>query len=266
MGFIYQVPPMVAGTVLIIEREESQNYVPGVSGWAIFADGDAEFNSVIARGTIIVGPDPGNHIEISNDNLPDHEPRISFYTGSPSEGQEGRISSSGPSGGTGLSLFLEAPTQAGHLGNATINIENFDPAVDPFESFIGLQANEILAQSPIILDLGWTVLTGLLAGTWVDVAGGRVGFIKDAAGVVHWRGQAVGGAGTTIYTIPGPAAGQPGSYRPTQTMEWVMRAVGGVTMCAISITPAGVVSVTANAAAAQATGIKLDAISYPTLF
>jgi len=45
------VNPLTAGTVLIRSDIRSQNYVPGVSGWIIEADGDAEFNNLVVRGT-----------------------------------------------------------------------------------------------------------------------------------------------------------------------------------------------------------------------
>jgi hypothetical protein len=47
-------------------------------------------------------------------------------------------------------------------------------------------------------------------------------------------------------------------------MEWIMRGVGGVVMCAVQVATSGVTTVTANLATAQASGIKLDAISFPT--
>lgn len=46
---------VVAGTVLIREDVESQNYETGVSGWAIFSNGDAEFNNGIFRGQLTAG-------------------------------------------------------------------------------------------------------------------------------------------------------------------------------------------------------------------
>lgn len=36
---------------LIRSSIQSPNYVPGVSGWAIFKDGSAEFNNMTVRGT-----------------------------------------------------------------------------------------------------------------------------------------------------------------------------------------------------------------------
>lgn len=40
---------IVGGVTLIREAIQSRNYDPGVAGWAIFANGDAEFNSIIVR-------------------------------------------------------------------------------------------------------------------------------------------------------------------------------------------------------------------------
>lgn len=48
------VNPLTAGTVLVREDIRSQNYVPGVSGWIVEADGDAEFNDVTIRGGVVV--------------------------------------------------------------------------------------------------------------------------------------------------------------------------------------------------------------------
>lgn len=46
--------PLTAGTVLVREQIQSQNYDPGVSGWVIKANGDAEFNDVVIRGGTVV--------------------------------------------------------------------------------------------------------------------------------------------------------------------------------------------------------------------
>lgn len=40
---------------LVVRAFLSPNYVQGVSGWAVFKDGSAEFNNVTVRGTIIAG-------------------------------------------------------------------------------------------------------------------------------------------------------------------------------------------------------------------
>lgn len=47
--------PIVGGTTLVRAAINSPNYVPGVSGWIIDADGSAEFNTAVVRGDLIVG-------------------------------------------------------------------------------------------------------------------------------------------------------------------------------------------------------------------
>ena len=42
----------VGGTTLVRPAIQSPNYKHGVSGWAVFQDGTAEFNSLVIRGTI----------------------------------------------------------------------------------------------------------------------------------------------------------------------------------------------------------------------
>lgn len=45
--------PLVGGSVLRIPAIQSPNYVAGTSGWALFADGSAEFNDVTIRGSLV---------------------------------------------------------------------------------------------------------------------------------------------------------------------------------------------------------------------
>lgn len=97
-----------------------------------------------------------------------------------------------------------------------------------------------------------------LTGTWVDVAGARFGYHKDATGRVSIRGVVQGGgAGATIVTLPV-------GYRPSSNLEFTMRAGGGVIICAVAVSTAGVLTVTANLSTASSNGIHLDVISYPT--
>jgi hypothetical protein len=46
--------PIVGGTILRIPAIMSPNYVAGVSGWAIFQTGDAEFNDIELHGNVII--------------------------------------------------------------------------------------------------------------------------------------------------------------------------------------------------------------------
>lgn len=45
-------PILGGGNALIREEMKSPNFVSGVSGWSLDKDGDAEFNSVLVRGTV----------------------------------------------------------------------------------------------------------------------------------------------------------------------------------------------------------------------
>lgn len=42
--------PVMGGKNLVRTVMQSPNYEPGVSGWAIFQDGSAEFNNLAVRG------------------------------------------------------------------------------------------------------------------------------------------------------------------------------------------------------------------------
>lgn len=56
--------PILAGKTLIRDAIQSENYVEGVSGWAINKDGTAEFNDIIARGTIFIDDGTGATVQI----------------------------------------------------------------------------------------------------------------------------------------------------------------------------------------------------------
>lgn len=47
----FQNPPVGVEGVIARPQFQSNNYVSGVSGWAIFQDGNAEFNDLTIRGT-----------------------------------------------------------------------------------------------------------------------------------------------------------------------------------------------------------------------
>jgi hypothetical protein len=52
-------PIIGSGGTLIRQNIKSDNYVPGVSGWQITRDGDAEFSGVVVRGLIEYAPPGG---------------------------------------------------------------------------------------------------------------------------------------------------------------------------------------------------------------
>jgi len=55
MGFREVARTILAGSTLIAQAIQSQNFQTGVSGWQIAANGNAEFNNAIFRGDLIVG-------------------------------------------------------------------------------------------------------------------------------------------------------------------------------------------------------------------
>jgi hypothetical protein len=61
--------PVVAGVQLVIPAIESPDYVPGVSGWAIFRNGTVEFNSGTFRGTITASEFDGTDFILDTDGF-----------------------------------------------------------------------------------------------------------------------------------------------------------------------------------------------------
>lgn len=71
--------PVLGGVVLRRAAEQSPNYVAGVSGWTINADGTVEFNSGTFRGTVTAGTFAGTDFEINQSGA-------FFYNGTPAAG------------------------------------------------------------------------------------------------------------------------------------------------------------------------------------
>lgn len=210
---------------------------------------------------------------------------IDFRTGHPSETLPGSIAADDGGGGTTLSVRFQSPEVAGFpFKHSNLSMETqtsgataFDVDADQmhfFGQFFQVGAPSIkLGDATPDLDLViesdgthaviknedqvWkgTAVTPL-AGTWVDTAGSRFGYYKDATGRVQLRGRVSGGgAGATVVTLPA-------AYRPTSNLDFTMR--GGTTVCAVSVSTLGVVTVSANLATASASGINLDVVSFPT--
>lgn len=241
---------ILAGETLVRNAEQSEGFQTGVTGWRITRLGDAEFNNLIARGELIVGPVPGQHIHVGRDAL--GRPIVEFYSGNVNETNPGFVRTS-TTGETALQL-------ASPLNNAA-PVGSILPEVDlqswpGSPSTMNLWADQIRVNVPVWMDSNWFNIP--LANSWVDLAGARANYFEDATGRIQMRGEVINGVTGVIATMPAGA-------RPSQTMEWIMRGVGGVVMCAVSVSTTGVMTVTANLATAQGSGIRLDSISYPTL-
>lgn len=230
-------PIIGSGNQLIRQEITSENYVAGVSGWRIARDGDAEFNDLTARGSGVFGPNPGRHVEINTS--PNHLGEIALFSGNGAEIN---------------------PTVIGAINNVPGTLEVSSDSLIQFTTpivYFGISPSRLATDGSTIYREGESWVGFTFANAWNDFAGARAQYFKDATGRVQLRGQVANGVAVGITTLPV-------GYRPSQSVEFVMRAVGGVTLCAVLVAITGVVSVTANFATAAASGIRLDSISFPT--
>ena len=72
--------PVVGGSVLRRPAIQSPNYVAGVSGWSVNADGTAEFNSVTVRGTVTSTDGSGDSVSLSSGHI-SFQPAGAFQPG-----------------------------------------------------------------------------------------------------------------------------------------------------------------------------------------
>lgn len=247
--------PIIGGNdTLIRDKIQSENFVTGVSGWRIERTGNAQFNDIVVRGEVIVGSEASQHILLNTDNI-GNRPEIEFFSGSADEVVPARLFSSGPADEP-LEFTIRAPLNDGAPVGAILP-EITMASWDSVASTMNLWADEIRTNVPIRLlgDDTWTDIP--LSGTWVDAAGARADYMKDGVGNVHLRGLVISGAAAQIGVMPV-------GYRPTQATERIMRGNGGVIMCAVLVDTNGVMTVTANLGTAQASGVRLDAFTYPT--
>lgn len=245
---------ILAGETLVRPAMQSEAFQSGVQGWRITRQGDAEFNNATVRGELIVGQMPGQYVRIGKSaDLPLLPPVFEMSTGSAEESQPGFINATGS--GFTLQSIWQSPVSVDTGRAASIVLNSHGSPVNRTE--IDINADDIIVSNPIELEQSWTNLT--LVNSWVDSAGARAGYFKDATGRVQLRGQVSGGSVSTIATLPV-------GYRPSQTMEWITRDQTGVVLCAIRVATTGLLTVAANLTNASSGGIRLDAASYPTAF
>lgn len=138
--------PIAATEDLIREQIKSPDYVPGVSGWIIRRDGTAEFNNLIARGSIVATEldiDQGGrgriHIHYDDVNL---EPEAEWFIGQDNIddqwGVPGQITQTAPARlvhdiatSSGRPNFTISSGSFNGSGSASINIRG--PAFDDSE-------------------------------------------------------------------------------------------------------------------------------------
>jgi hypothetical protein len=152
------INPLTAGTVLVRSDVRSQNYSPGVSGWIIEADGDAEFNNLVIRGEF-----EGTNFVLNTDGL-------FIYDGTPGPGN--LVANISPLDGTdafgndylaGIVTYTGGEFAALSTGNMLLGLtaDGYAPA-----ALIGLSGSTgIFASSPQSVEPD--------ASTWTLVSGDR---------------------------------------------------------------------------------------------
>jgi hypothetical protein len=293
---------ITAGNTLVREAIQSQNFVTGTAGWQIAANGNAEFNNVTVRGKFITGPPGSKHIEINGVDSPngiafytgDVAELFPSILQPQTEANDIGIQFTSPetaadSLGSSLKLYthklsagnseavLTSQGLVALIANRELLLENAatGDTLD-FDSIAGTRFNGThfdILDPTLPGNLGVTVVGGYMqplnlntwqsitalgaafVNSWTDVAGSRFGAFKDATARVTLRGLVISGTNVTITTLPV-------GWRPSSNLEFTMRA--GTNVSAVAVSTAGVLTVTANAAAAEASGIHLDCISYPT--
>lgn len=208
---------IVAGTVLVREAIESENFAPGVAGWKIWANGDAEFNDVTVRGDLIAGT-ATDYVKVSSTP----SPHIEFASSAAAVDTTGRLGFDAAGGdvfaleapefsGTGAASKLEftpAGTELqavnGNLrleavvgdvevigstvelgGAAPTNRVTIDPAGKTFATYGTDRGKGVLDFTPVILS------TALGAAETVGVTSGSVDFEVGRAYriTLHYQGS-----------------------------------------------------------------------------
>lgn len=115
---------ILAGKKLVREAIQSPNYVTGVSGWTINKDGSAEFSNLTARGNITAeslstGVAPNARVVI--DSIPAGFPTVEFFTGDPSEVDEGVV------GHTSFPFSAVMFLNSADIGDGSANLNLISP-------------------------------------------------------------------------------------------------------------------------------------------
>lgn len=145
---------ILAGTTLVRDAIQSENFQTGVTGWRIERDGDAEFNDVTVRGELeVVGTDPTDKLTAS---LNSGTPQIRFFD----NGVETLRLSGGP-GGSFLTGFdtsgdtknawqIATNAMTMHVGKTTVGETNVQT------TRTGIRARTGTTESALDLNVGNT--------------------------------------------------------------------------------------------------------------
>lgn len=158
---------------------------------------------------------------------------------------------------TGTTTYIADPTSgdcqaiignlgADNLGNET-GLSGWGIAINSGDGFVTLE------EFPGVIG-NWTAIGGY-TNSWTGSGTFIPGALRDAAGIVHFKGLLVGGtSGAAAFTL------SPG-FRPVDTIFFPVLTAGGAAGTFIEITAAGVVSPTVPSPTSN--GAWLSTISYP---
>lgn len=125
----YGSPVFGAQNALVRDWIKSRNYVPGVSGWQLDADGDADLNDVTVRGTIIVGVLPDPQVEIIVDPSLG-QAAILLKTNAVNETSPGAIFTQNNAYGE-QATWVRSPEEGGDFQTLLAVVSGQNPAVNP---------------------------------------------------------------------------------------------------------------------------------------
>jgi hypothetical protein len=204
MGGIVFDEPVTAGTVLIREAIQSQDYVQGSQGWKIPANGDVEFNNGTFRGTVTASQIVGSVFASSQTDPSiwlneDAANSLRVYDG---DGDKVVEIGAGP-GQDAYATFYD-PTAGTALGIG--------------QAISWLSGSSILTQRASMYDSGTAILlnTILNGGIGFDYTNGRLRWVipgSDTLETRHTPGAGPGGSGN--YT-----AGWSGSTAYNGSLNW----------------------------------------------
>lgn len=181
----------------------SSNFNEGSDGWMISGDGDAEFNSVVVRGTVLGSTIIGGTIETAETGqrifLGTHGSIavLMLYSGDGDETFPAQITNADDASGN-PQLYLSGPSVSGHAGASMVlrATDALPPYTDPLKSVQVIGDQFVLGSSDLMG--AWTEWTPALSGFWSVGAGVNWQRYKQIGKTMFVRGRVYFGAGFTV--------------------------------------------------------------------
>jgi hypothetical protein len=187
----------------------STSYTPGVTGWAIDADGDAEFNNVFVRGVYEAVGDDGELLQMRADGVLTGGPEMILYTGSSVEDEPGAVHTARvddtPTGHWELSTTIESPATS-TSDHSYVYLRAVSPVVGDDYNTVTVHATQsaVYGELSVVNAVGATPnVDGM--GMRID-DGVRMGFYRNTQSVsvepylaLHDADNSINGSGDYVY-------------------------------------------------------------------